>query len=266
MALTGDFRARIVGSLYFIPLLLGVISGFPYAVVAGGAVIIWLAYEAALILNAGLRTPRAVFIWFCLILPFPLPFLPLSGAQLLMIWLALYASAYFLNRQVQAGFVGLLMLASICLGIVLSKQDGHLILLFLAAVISAGDIGAYFFGRVLGGPKLAPKISPSKTWTGALGGLFCSLLVVFILSFVLGVSASEPAGWGLAILVSVFAQAGDLFESRLKRRLGIKDSGSFVPGHGGALDRFDGYLGVLPLVAVIDFVQYTPFWLRISAP
>ena len=265
MALAGDFRARFIGSLYFIPLVLGVVSGFPYAAFAGFAAIMWLAYEAALILTGELRSSRAAFVWICLILPFPLAFLPLSGAMCFVIWIVLYGSAYFLNRKYEAGFIGLLMLASICLGIVLSKQNGHLILLCLAAVISAGDIGAYLFGRLLGGPKLAPGISPSKTWSGAAGGLFCSLLVVCNLSFVLGESSLEPAGWGFAVLVSVFAQGGDLFESRLKRRLGIKDSGSFVPGHGGALDRFDGYLSVLPLVVFVDFVHYTPFWLRISA-
>ena len=264
MASIGDFRARIVGSLYFIPLILGIISGFPYAAVAGGAVIMWMAFEATLILTGDLRAPRATLIWLILILPFPLAFLPLSGTLCLLILIVLYGSVCFLNRQNEAGFIGLLMLASICLGIVLSKQDGHLILLCLAAVISAGDIGAYLFGRLFGGPKLAPAISPSKTWSGAIGGLLCSLLVVCILSVLLGVSFSEPAGWGFAILVSVFAQSGDLFESRMKRRLGIKDSGSFVPGHGGALDRFDGYLSVLPLVVVFDFVHYTPFWLRIS--
>ena len=156
------------------------------------------------------------------------------------------------------------MLAAICLGLLLTKEDGHLILICLAAVVSAGDIGAYVFGRLLGGPRLAPSISPSKTWTGAAGGLFCSLLVVLILSLVLGASLSEPAGWGFAVLVCIFAQTGDLFESRVKRRLGIKDSGSFVPGHGGALDRFDGYLSVLPLIIAVDFIQYTPFWLRLS--
>ena len=265
MTSTGDFRARIVGSLYFIPLILGIISGYPYSAIAGGTVIMWLAFESALILSGGLRTPRAALIWLFLILPFPLAFLSLSGALCLAIWIGLFGGVYCLDRQGEPGFIGLLMLASICLGIVLSKQDGHLILLCLAAVISAGDIGAYFFGRLLGGPKLAPAISPSKTWSGAVGGLFCSLLVVCILSVVLGVPLTEPESWGFAVLVSVFAQLGDLFESRLKRRLGIKDSGSFVPGHGGALDRFDGYLSVLPLVVVVDFVHYTPFWLRISA-
>ena len=264
MASIDDFRVRIVGSLYFVPLILGVISGFPFAAVAGGAVIVWLAFETTLMLAGGLRSPRAALICLFLILPFPLAFLPLSGTLCLLIWIGLYGSVCVLSRQVEAGFIGLLMLASICLGIVLSKQDGHLILLCLAAVISAGDIGAYLFGRLFGGPKLAPAISPSKTWSGAIGGLLCSLLVVCILSVLLGVSFFEPAGWGFAILVSVFAQSGDLFESRMKRRLGIKDSGSFVPGHGGALDRFDGYLSVLPLVVVFDFVHYTPFWLRIS--
>ena len=156
------------------------------------------------------------------------------------------------------------MLASASLGALLAKDDGHLVLICLAAVISAGDIGAYLAGRAFGGPKLAPKISPSKTWSGAVGGLACSLLVVGGLSGVLSSDLTELSGWAFALLVCVLAQSGDLFESRLKRRLGIKDSGSFVPGHGGALDRFDGYLSVLPVVMVADVVHFTPFWLQVS--
>ena len=264
MASAGDFWARIVGSLYFIPLFLGVIAGFPYAVFAGGIAIIWLAYEAARMLTGKQQKLRMALIWLLLVLPFFLAFVPLSSAAIALLWFSLFGISFFLNKQREPGFIGLLMLAAICLGVLLTKQDGHLILICLAAVISAGDIGAYFFGRLLGGPKLAPSISPSKTWTGAAGGLFCSLLVVLTLSFVLGASYSEPAGWGFAVLVCVFAQSGDLFESRVKRRLGIKDSSSFVPGHGGALDRFDGYLSVLPLIIGIDLIQYTPFWLRLS--
>ena len=264
MLSVGDFWARIFGSLYFIPLFLGVIAGFPYAVFAGGAAIIWLAYEAAWMLTGEQHKLRMALIWPLLVSPFFLAFAPLPSAAIVLLWSILFSVSFFLSKQREPGFIGLLMLAAICLGMLLTKQDGHLILIFLAAVISAGDIGAYFFGRLLGGPKLAPSISPSKTWTGAVGGLFCSLLVVLTLSFVLGVSFSEPVGWGFAVLVCVFAQSGDLFESHVKRRLGKKDSGSFVPGHGGALDRFDGYLSVLPLIIAIDLIQYTPFWLRLS--
>ena len=264
MELAGDFRRRIVGSLYFIPLFVGVILGFPYAAVAGGVAIIWLAFEAARMLTGKNYTTRMGLMWLLLALPFFLAFAPLSSASMALLWCSLFGITIFLNKQGEPGFIGLLMLAAICLGLLLTKQDGHFILICVAAVISAGDIGAYIFGRSLGGPRLAPKISPSKTWTGAAGGLCCSLLVVLALSFVLGASVSEPAGWGFAVLVCVFAQSGDLFESRVKRRLGKKDSSSFVPGHGGALDRFDGYLSVLPLIIATDLIQYTPFWLRLS--
>ena len=266
MKSAGDFQARILGSFYFIPLFLGVIVGLPYAAIAGGVAIMWLAYEAARMLTGERYTLRLAMIWVLFVLPFLLAFTPLSSANVTIIWFGLYSISFFLNKQREAAFIGLLMLAAICLGLLLMKQDGHLILICLAAVVSAGDIGAYIFGRLLGGPKLAPKISPSKTWTGAAGGLLCSLLVVLMLSFVLGVSVLEPAGWGFAILVCLFAQSGDLFESLVKRRLGIKDSSSFVPGHGGALDRFDGYLSVLPLAVIVDFFQYTPFWLKVSTP
>ena len=266
MSLVGDFWARIIGSLYFIPLFLGVIAGYPYAFLAGGAAIIWLAYEAARMLTREQYTPRMALIWLVLFLPFFLAFTSLSSANIAFLWFGFYGISFFLSKGREPVFIGLLMLAATCLGFLLIKQDGHLVLICLAAVVSAGDIGAYICGRLFGGPKLAPSISPSKTWTGAVGGLCCSLLVVLILSLVLGVPLSEPAGWGFAILVCVVAQSGDLFESSVKRRLGIKNSSSFVPGHGGALDRFDGYLSVLPLVIAFDSIDYTPFWLNLSAP
>ncbi len=116
---------------------------------------------------------------------------------------------------------------------------------FLAAVVWAGDIGAYLAGRQLGGPLLAPSISPGKTWSGAAGGTICAVL------------AGMAAGWSgrghaaaLSLLLSIVAQAGDLLESAIKRRAGAKDSGWIIPGHGGLLDRLDGVLTAAPVAAI----------------
>lgn len=112
--------------------------------------------------------------------------------------------------------------------------------LFLFAVVWATDIMAYFTGRTFGGPKLAPSISPGKTWSGAVGG------AVFAVIAGLGVAslAASPLGWAaialLSLALSVVSQAGDLFESSLKRRFGAKDSSQLIPGHGGVMDRVDG--------------------------
>ena len=118
-------------------------------------------------------------------------------------------------------------------------EPGLAAVFFLVAVVWATDIGGYFVGRSVGGPKLAPPISPNKTVAGALGGLGAAVAAGLIAHALFGVT-----GWGvaatLAVLLSVLSQAGDLFESWIKRRAGVKDSGRVIPGHGGVMDRVDG--------------------------
>jgi phosphatidate cytidylyltransferase len=132
--------------------------------------------------------------------------------------------------------------------------------LFLVFIVWATDIGAYAVGRVVGGAKLAPRISPGKTRSGAIGGLAAACLFG-------GLLAGGGHGFALnaipaALLLSVAAQAGDLLESAIKRRLGVKDSGSTIPGHGGLFDRLDGFLIAAPLAAVLAFFVHggLPLW------
>ncbi len=117
--------------------------------------------------------------------------------------------------------------------------------LFLIAVVWGTDIGAYLFGRICGGPKMAPQISPAKTWSGALGGLGVGGVAGIVIAG--GHFAAVPA----ALLLSVAAQAGDLLESAIKRRLGVKDSGWTIPGHGGLFDRLDGFLAAAPVAVIL---------------
>jgi phosphatidate cytidylyltransferase len=125
---------------------------------------------------------------------------------------------------------------------------GFDLLVWVFLVVWATDIGAYFAGRAIGGPKLAPSISPSKTIAGLLGGVFsAALLAGAWASFV---KLPELLLW-LAAPFGVVAQLGDLFESGLKRRAGVKDSGSWLPGHGGLLDRLDGLVPVAVLTAAL---------------
>lgn len=115
--------------------------------------------------------------------------------------------------------------------------------LFVMAVVWGADIAAYFTGRALGGPKLAPAISPNKTWSGAAGGLAGALIAAGIMMLVWPGYAGMAGGFRLAALALPLAIAsivGDLFESALKRRAGVKDSGNLLPGHGGVMDRLDG--------------------------
>jgi phosphatidate cytidylyltransferase len=113
--------------------------------------------------------------------------------------------------------------------------------LTLVAAVIATDVGAYFAGRTLGGPKIAPKISPSKTWAGLAGGMI-GASVVLVLGRGNNMVADAIAG---GMLLAVTAQAGDFFESWMKRRAGVKDSSHLIPGHGGLFDRVDGLLAVL---------------------
>jgi len=123
--------------------------------------------------------------------------------------------------------------------------------LFLFALLAvwATDIGAYAAGRSIGGPKLAPRISPKKTWAGLIGGAIAAALFGWGVAMADG--AAVPAlALGVAGLLAVVSQIGDLFESWVKRRFDVKDSGTLIPGHGGLLDRIDGLLVAAPVLAV----------------
>jgi len=130
--------------------------------------------------------------------------------------------------------------------------DGLLTLLWVLALVWATDTGAYVVGRKIGGPKLAPRISPNKTWAGLFGGMAAAGIVG------LAVSAAVPevSPWlavPLGAALAVVEQAGDLFESAVKRRFGVKDSSNLIPGHGGVLDRVDGLLSVSLAVAGLSW-------------
>ena len=126
-----------------------------------------------------------------------------------------------------------------------------LMLVFL--VVWVTDIGGYFAGRGLGGPKLWPRISPNKTWAGALGGFAASIAVAA------GFAAFGLGKTGLLLLLgsilSIVSQLGDLFESAVKRRFGVKDSSHIIPGHGGLLDRLDGFVAAVVLAAILGFLR-----------
>ena len=137
-----------------------------------------------------------------------------------------------------------------------SEPNGHRWLLTALMVVWAADTGAYFSGRKFGGKlfkgrKLAPKISPNKTVEGLVGGLLLGMVVGVVFSLFAGASAAQlPAVALVALLAVLFSVIGDLFESLLKRHVGVKDSGHLIPGHGGILDRLDGVLAALPAFAL----------------
>jgi len=128
------------------------------------------------------------------------------------------------------------------------------VLTFLA--IWATDTGALFSGRLIGGPRLAPRLSPNKTWAGSLGGIACAALVSAGVAIFLHSGVFATIAFGAAL--SVVGQIGDLFESMVKRRAGCKDSGGLIPGHGGVLDRIDSILFAAPAALAMLIAGFDP--------
>ena len=175
------------------------------------------------------------------------------------------------------GGIAYVLLAAGCLWQIRLGFGIYVAALVIVSVI-ATDIGAYFAGRAIGGPKIAPSISPSKTWAGLIGGMAAASLVLagflallnssnfisrsggFLLhsqaSYDVVIFPTENIGVILIAgpLIAIIAQTGDFFESWMKRRAGVKDSGSLIPGHGGLFDRVDGLLAVLFVIGLIGLV------------
>ena len=125
--------------------------------------------------------------------------------------------------------------------------------LWVICCVIASDVGGYFVGRTVGGPKLWPIISPKKTWSGIIGGWLFAMTITYI--FVILFKEIEFYLLFFSIFISIFSQFGDLYESFLKRKAGIKDSSNLIPGHGGFLDRFDGMIGAFFAVFIINFIN-----------
>jgi phosphatidate cytidylyltransferase len=133
-------------------------------------------------------------------------------------------------------------------------EQGLALVLAFFAVVWATDIGAYLVGRSVGGPKLAPAISPNKTWSGAIGGFVCGIIAGYAVARAMDVSYGPVELVAMGALISVVSQIGDLIESWWKRHFGVKDSGSLIPGHGGILDRIDGVLLASPVAMASHWV------------
>jgi phosphatidate cytidylyltransferase len=150
------------------------------------------------------------------------------------------------------GACGIVYAGVAFLGPALIRRDavwGFVGVAFVAVTVWATDIFAYAVGRVCGGPLLWPRVSPKKTWAGAVGGVVGGVAAGTSVAYASGVDKLVAVGI-VALLLSVLTQAGDLFESAVKRRFGAKDAGSLIPGHGGLMDRLDGFL-VAALVALL---------------
>lgn len=152
------------------------------------------------------------------------------------------------------GSLYLLVPSMLMLLIRLLVPSGMELMFWLLFCVWATDIGGYFAGISIGGPKIAPKISPNKTWAGLAGAIVCSSLIGYIFSWVY--PNDEFPYFGASLFLPIVAQAGDFLESAIKRRFEVKDSGTLIPGHGGVLDRVDGLLSATILTWILCIFYY----------
>lgn len=170
------------------------------------------------------------------------------------------AMFFSLKHERLTGFLFALGILLAGWGLVLFRQDyGAIWLFWLVGVVIVTDVMGYFAGRMIGGPKFWPKVSPKKTWSGTVAGWIASAIVGVI---VVTLTNAQPSLIAVSVALSFASQMGDIAESALKRRMNVKDSSTLIPGHGGLFDRFDGLLGaslVMLFVALVLDVSGVAF-------
>lgn len=181
-----------------------------------------------------------------------------AGTALALTVLGIFGIATLASRVRRAWCAaGLIYAAALVFAPVMLRGDdawGFAAIAFLFAIVWPTDIVAYFVGRAVGGPKLFPRVSPNKTWSGAIGGTLAGVLCGTLVASLFGiVNLAAIAGVGLGL--SVVSQGGDLVESAIKRTFGAKDAGSLIPGHGGLMDRLDGFLAAVVAAAMLGVLH-----------
>lgn len=255
----GALRLRVASALVLAPVAIAAVwlgSPFlPALIVCAGTVMGW---EWARLCGRGRIGSGGAVIIAAIGASVLVAAMGASGAALVLLLVGSVA-VFLLDRAGREPLLaasGMLWIGLPCIALVWLAQDaqaGRVTVLWIMAVVWATDIGAYVVGRTLGGPRLAPRISPSKTWSGLLGGVLCASGAGAALAVAAGVPLFSPLPL-LSGALAVVAQSGDLAESLAKRHFGVKDSSHLIPGHGGLLDRLDGMLAVIPAVALLDLV------------
>ena len=180
-----------------------------------------------------------------------------SAIAIMVVALGVLAAVVTAGRQSPLVASGIVYASALLVAPVLLRADpvyGLVVILMLFAVVWGTDIGGYFSGRAFGGPKLAPAISPKKTWSGAIGGTIVGIAAAIAICSLFGVKSLVLVGV-IALALSVASQAGDLFESWLKRRVDAKDASGLIPGHGGVMDRLDGFIIAATVAALFGVVR-----------
>ena len=242
---TRNLLIRIVAALVLAPLAIAIAyaGGWLWialvALAAVGLYVEWLTVVGAVQVGAIVSGATALLITgICLAVG-------RIDASLVVLALGLAGVAWLspLRRWTAGGFCYAAAAEMASVLIRLDQAWGFVALLLVLLVVWGTDIGGYFAGRGIGGPKLWPRVSPRKTWAGAIGGLAASLVVAAGFA-AFGLGRTGPLLL-LGTLLSIVSQFGDLFESAVKRRFGVKDSSHIIPGHGGLLDRLDGFVAAV---------------------
>jgi phosphatidate cytidylyltransferase len=254
-----DLMLRISSALVLAPLAIGTayLGGWPFALFWGLAAL-GVFWEWSALVAGSARRSVVMVGGAALVISLALAAGGrLMGAGIVTV-LGIIASVPLAPAQ-RRGWVaaGLPYAAAIGIAPIALRSDGEngfVAVIFLFAIVWTTDIVAYFLGRVIGGPKLLPRVSPKKTWSGAISGLAAAVLAAIAVAKVAGFSGLYCIALVAAILSAV-AEAGDLFESRLKRRFGAKDSSHLIPGHGGLMDRLDGFVFAAAVAALIGVLR-----------
>jgi phosphatidate cytidylyltransferase len=257
-----NLTLRIASAAVLAPVVLGTayLGGWPFfalcAVAAGGVLWEWTRLIAD---RADIRVLIPGFtalLMACVLTGLEQPgaaagMIPI-GAILAGGVMAAWPRGYPAPNRTGWAAAGVIYAGIVFLGPALLRRDaglGFVAILFLAGTVWLTDIFAYLVGRTVGGPLLWPRVSPNKTWAGAVGGLAGGIAAGVLVAYASGIGKLAAVGV-IALVLSVLAQAGDLFESAIKRRFGAKDASRLIPGHGGLMDRLDGFL-VAALAAVL---------------
>lgn len=211
----------------------------------------WAGLGVRVISGAVLATLVLILLW---VGSFPFAFIVfLAALQMLREWDNMTE-----NEDSMWGVAGLFYVSVPCASIVWMRNlqienienAGLYVVLYVLFCVWATDIGAYFSGRIIGGPKLAPSLSPNKTWAGLGGGMVAAGITGGLCHLFSPYPTTVLSSIIFGIVLAIAAQGGDLFESWIKRRAGVKDSSTLIPGHGGLLDRVDGLMFSVPLFAM----------------
>jgi len=255
--MASDLKRRVPSAIAMIVLALGVTwyGGFPFLLFwTLAALIVW--YEWASIVRVAHKTTVLALGFFAIAVSavFLSMHLPLAalGAIAGGAVLATVLTGGSDTTRYWSG-AGLVYAGLAFLPVVLLRNDiefGFFAVIWIYAVVWLTDIAAYFFGRFIGGPKLAPAISPKKTWSGALGGTLFGVVGGVAIATIAN-ARFALLSLAIALLVSIASQMGDIFESFVKRKFGKKDASGILPGHGGVMDRIDGFVMAAALALLI---------------